>query len=76
MQDLQVGFSAAMDELSKIQDEDRELQDKLESSNKHHDDQLAEILQTVQALKVIQGFRRPIVRIRKQLITREEISFK
>lgn len=53
MQDLQVGFTAAMSELSKIQDEDQQLHQKLETSKRQQDTQIGDILEIVQALKVI-----------------------
>ena len=52
MQDLQVGFTAAMTELSKIQDEDRELHEKLDNSKKQHEIQMKDVYDLVQKLQV------------------------
>lgn len=54
MQDLQVGFSAAMNELSNIQDEDKILHEKMNSSKREHDTQMSDIVDLVQSLKVNQ----------------------
>ncbi|XP_067942127.1 rho guanine nucleotide exchange factor 33-like isoform X2 [Watersipora subatra] len=51
VQDLQVGFTAAMTELSNIQDEDKKLYDKLNDSKQEQEVQMKDILQLVQALK-------------------------
>ena len=52
MQDLQVGFTAAMTELSKIQDEDRELHEKLDNSKKQHEIRMKDVYDLVQKLQV------------------------
>ena len=56
VQDLQVGFTAAMTELSNIQDEDKKLYDKLSDSKQEQEVQMRDVLQLVQTLKVCTYF--------------------
>ena len=56
VQDLQVGFTAAMTELSNIQDEDKKLYDKLSDSKQEQEVQMRDVLQLVQTLKVCTCF--------------------
>ncbi len=52
---MKVGFTTAMEELSRIQYGDLVLQEKVDSNKKQYETQLADVVQMVLELKVIHG---------------------
>lgn len=52
VQDLQVGFTEAMTELSNIQDEDKRLHDKIDNSQSEQEVKMKDIVELVHTLKV------------------------